>query len=316
MNGGLLIVALTFVFVILAGFLAFFFYETYNKKKTLRERIKNEATLGQSESVSTDHKWIEILVRMTNRLGEFLKPKSDAEISKFRIRLLRAGYYGENNYVVFFGSKIIMAFLFITIFAIIKITVLKIMPAQQVLTLAFISVAAGYYLPDYYLYRRTQDRKRKIFEGFPDALDLMVVCVEAGMGLDAAIKRVGDEMALRNKILSDEFRLLSLELRAGKPRGDALRNLAMRTDLEDVSSLVTLLIQTERFGTRVAQALRVHSDAMRTKRYQRAEEIAAKLPVKILFPLVLFILPAQLLTLLGPAVIKFYRIVLKGTLEW
>ncbi len=316
MNGGLLIAASTFVFVILVGFLAFFFYETYNKKKTLRERIKNEATPEQNESVSADRRWIEILLRMTNRLGESLKPKNDAEISKIRNRLLKAGYYGESNHVVFFGSRIIMAFLFITMFATIKITALKTLPAQQVLALAFLSVAAGYYLPDYYLYRRTQDRKRKIFEGFPDALDLMVVCVEAGMGLDAAIKRVGDEMALRNKILSDEFRLLSLELRAGKPRADALRNLAMRTDLEDVSSLVTLLIQTERFGTRVAQALRVHSEAMRTKRYQRAEEIAAKLPVKILFPLVVFILPAQLLTLLGPAVIKFYRIILKGTLQW
>ena len=316
MNGGLLIAALTFVLVILAGFLAFFFSEISKKKKVLRDRIKKEATSEQSESISKDQRWMGILLRTTKRLGESLKPKSETAISEIRKKLLRAGYYEENNYIVLLGSRVITAFVFLVIFTLIKIYAMKTLPAQQVLFFAIFSVAAGFYLPDYYLYRRTRDRKRKIFEGFPDALDLMVVCVEAGMGLDAAIKRVGDEMALKNKVLSDEFRMLSLELRAGKPRADALRSLAIRTDLEDVSSLVTLLIQTERFGTRVAQALRVHSDSMRTKRYQRAEEIASKLPVKILFPLVLFILPAQLLTLLGPAAIKFYRIIMKGTLEW
>ena len=315
MNGGLLIAALAFVLVILAGVLLFFFTELYKKKKNLRERITKEATPEASESFSRDRQWMGILLRTINKLGESLKPKSEAAISQIR-KLVRAGYYGENNYVVLLGSRIVMAFFFIMIFMIIKITVLKTLPAQQTLLYAISSVVAGFYLPDYYLYRRIKDRKKKIFEGFPDALDLMVVCVEAGMGLDAAIKRVGDEMVLKNKVLSDEFRILSLELRAGKQRADALRNLAMRTDLEDVSSLVTLLIQTERFGTRVAQALRVHSDSMRTKRYQRAEEIAAKLPVKILFPLVIFILPAQLLALVGPAAIKFYRIITKGTLQW
>lgn len=316
MNDGLLITSSIFVLVILLGFLVFFFSELFKKKKALRDRLKKETTPEQSESISKDGRWKGILLRTTSRLGESLKPKSETEISKIRKKLLRAGYYEEYNYIVLLGSKVVTAIILVTIFAIIKITFLKTLPPQQVLSLAILSVVAGFYLPDYYIYRRTRDRKRKIFEGFPDALDLMVVCVEAGMGLDAAIKRVGDEMALRNKVLSDEFRTLSLELRAGKPRADALRSLAMRTDLEDVSSLVTLLIQTERFGTRVAQALRVHSDAMRTKRYQRAEELASKLPVKILFPLVLFILPAQLLTLLGPAVIKFYRVIMKGTLEW
>ena len=184
---------------------------------------------------------------------------------------------------------------------------LKALPAQHFLVLVIFFAAAGFYLPDVFLYRRSQIRKKKIFEGFPDALDLMVVCVEAGMGLDAAIKRVGDEMAIKSKVLSEEFRMLSLELRAGKPRADALRNLAMRTDLEDVASLVTLLIQTDKFGTRVAQALRVHSDAMRTKRYQRAEEIAGKLPVKMVFPLIFFIFPSLFVTIIGPAVIRIYR---------
>jgi tight adherence protein C len=226
------------------------------------------------------------------------------------MRLVRAGYYGKNDPVVLYGSKTVMAVLLLFIFVIIRFTALPALPAQKFLALLMIFAIAGFYLPDYYLYRRTRDRKRKNFEGFPDALDLMVVCVEAGMGLDAAIKRVGDEMTLKNKVLSDEFRILSLELRAGKPRADALRNLAMRTDLEDVSSLVTLLIQTDRFGTRVAQALRVHSDAMRTKRYQRAEEAAAKLPVKMVFPLIVFIFPSLFVTIIGPGIIRIYRTLL------
>ena len=137
-----------------------------------------------------------------------------------------------------------------------------------------------------------------------------MVCVEAGVGLDAAINRVGEEMRLSNKVLSEEFRLLSLELRAGKTRRDALRNLAMRTDLEDVSSFVTLLIQTDKFGTSVAQAVRVQSDSMRRKRFQRAEEMAAKLPVKLVFPLILFIFPALFIVVLGPAAIRIFRTLL------
>jgi tight adherence protein C len=147
-------------------------------------------------------------------------------------------------------------------------------------------------------------------EGLPEALDMMVVCVEAGMGLDAAINRVGEEIALSNKVVGEEFRLLSLELKVGKQRKDALRSLAMRTDLEDVNSLVTLLIQTERFGTSIGQSLRVHSDSMRVKRQQKAEEIAAKLPVKLLIPLILFIFPSLFVTILGPAVIRIIRILI------
>ena len=228
-------------------------------------------------------------------------------------RFLRAGYHGENDAVNYFGAKAFLAICLPALAVILKFAVMKAMPAQQFLMLLAFSVLAGFYLPDYYLYAKTRERKKKILEGFPDALDLMVVCVEAGMALDAAIKRVGDEMSLKNKELSDEFKMLSLELRGGKARPDALRNLAMRTDLDDVVGLVTLLVQTDRFGTRVAQALRVHSDSMRSKRYLRAEEMAAKIPVKILFPLVLFILPALVMTLLGPGVIKFYRIIVKGS---
>lgn len=316
MDRGLLIAFLTFLLVVLLALIIFYYSNLRDKKSDISQRIRKETQPDQPEGISRSRQWKVSFLGMISRFGEMVKPKKDAEVSKIRTKLMQAGYYGENGPMAFFGSKIFTALLFSVLCLIMRVMVLQTLPAQQFLLLIIFSVAAGLYLPDYYLYQKKKERKRQIFEGFPDALDLMVVCVEAGMGLDAAFKRVGDEMASKNKVLSEEFKLLSLELRAGKARADTLRNLAMRTDLEDVSSLATLLIQTDRFGTRIAQALRVHSDSMRTKRYQRAEEIAAKLPVKILFPLVLFILPTIVITMTGPAMIKFYRIMMRGTLEW
>jgi len=170
----------------------------------------------------------------------------------------------------------------------------------------------GYYFPDLWLRFKIARRKEVILKAFPDALDLLVVCVEAGMGLDSAINRVAKEIKLNYKVLSDELTLYNLELRAGKLRKDALKNLAMRTDLDEVNNLVTLLIQTDKFGTSVAQALTVYSDTMRTQRYQRAEEMAAKIPVKLIFPLILFIFPSLFVAILGPAAINIYKVLIKG----
>ncbi len=307
MDNGLLIAGLIFVLVMLAGFLAIYFSNLYKKRKGISERIRKEATPETEEGSSANSKWKEFILGSLSGFGEVFRPKQGADVSRTRKKLMMAGYQGDNSHVVLFGSKAFAALFLLTLSVIIGLTVLKALPVQHFLMLMIFSTAVGFFLPDLYLQRKTHARKRKIFEGFPDALDLMVVCVEAGMGLDAAIKRVGDEIVLKNKVLSDEFRILSLELRAGKARADALRNLASRTDLEDISSLVTLLIQTDRFGTRIAQALRVHSDAMRTKRYQRAEEMAAKLPVKMVFPLIFFIFPSLFVAIIGPGIIKIYR---------
>ena len=151
-----------------------------------------------------------------------------------------------------------------------------------------------------------------IVNGFPDALDLMVVCVEAGMGLDSAITRVAREIGLSNKVLSDELNIYNLEMRGGKLRRDALKNLALRTDVPEVNNLATLLIQTDKFGTSIGQALKVYSDTMRVQRFQRAEERAAKIPVKLIFPLILFIFPSLFVVILGPAVINIYKVFIKG----
>ena len=184
----------------------------------------------------------------------------------------------------------------------------KILDPTKSLAICLFLAVVGLYLPNLlWLRLKIARRKKKISEGIPDALDLLVVCVEAGMGLDSAIYRVGEESTLTNKPLADELKFYNLEMRAGKSRKDALRDLALRVELEEVRSLVTLLIQAEKFGTSVAQSLRIYSDAFRTKRFQRAEEIAAKLPVKLIFPLMFFIMPSLFVVLIGPAVMSIYQ---------
>ena len=230
------------------------------------------------------------------------------DYSGMRIRFLRGGLRGANVTAVFWGTKAFLAVCMLVCFLFLRMGVIA--GLSPLVTLAFCAylVFFGFYLPDIWLRVRTARRKKRIFNGLPDALDLLVVCVEAGMGLDAAINRVGEEIRLSDRELSDELRLLNLELRAGKARQEALRNLARRVNLEDMNSLVTLLVQTDRFGTSVAQALRVYSDTFRTKRFQAAEELAAKLPVKLLFPLIFFIFPALFVAILGPAAISVIQV--------
>jgi tight adherence protein C len=228
------------------------------------------------------------------------------------MKFLKAGLRGARVPMIYWGIKCSLVAVSVILFVILKMTVLKIldMPSSLLITvfLAFFS----FYLPDIWLQIKIQRRRERILEGLPDALDLLVVCVEAGMGIDSAFERVGREIELSNKTLSDELKFLNLEQRAGKSRQEALRNLSTRIDLEELRSLVTLLIQTDQFGTSVVQALRVYSDSFRTARFQRAEEIAAKLPVKLVFPCILFIFPALFVAILGPAVIRIYQVLLNS----
>jgi tight adherence protein C len=240
--------------------------------------------------------------------GGLTRPKENgSEASALRSLFLKAGIRHPSAAAVFWGAKVLFAvalpFLSFFVQAFAESGFLRF----QVLLIMGVLALLGFYLPDFYLMLRIRLRKEKIVKGFPDALDLLVVCVEAGMGLDAAINRVAEEIQLSSQVISDEFKILNLELRAGKSRIDALRNLGIRTDVEDVRSFATLLIQTDRFGTSVAQALRVHSDSMRTRRYQKAEELAAKLPVKMMFPLIFFIFPAIFVIVVGPAAIQIYQ---------
>jgi tight adherence protein C len=235
------------------------------------------------------------------RLGT-MAPHSPSEMGKLQRRLVNAGYRGSEALAVFFGIRVGLALLLFAMCA----TPILIAPN---LVMAIGACGVGYVLPSMVLGRIAKKRQHRIRLGLPDALDLMVVSVEAGLGLDQAIQRVADEMAFAHPDLADELRLINLELRAGKARSEALHNLGVRTGVDDVESLVAMLVQTDKFGTSVAQSLRVHSDTLRTKRRQRAEEAAAKTGVKMVFPLVFCVFPAVWVVTIGPAIIKFVQVV-------
>jgi len=247
----------------------------------------------------------ESLKRSFKRLGKYA-PTSPAEMGKLKARLVCAGYRGSEALPVFIGARVgcgLFAFGLMSSGLI----------GRPNLLMALGGAALGYVLPSMVLARMAKKRQHKIRLSLADALDLLVVSVEAGLGLDQALQRVGEELAFAHKDLSDELRLVNLELRAGKARSEALRNLADRTGVDDLSSLAAMLIQTDKFGTSVAQSLRVHSETLRTKRRQRAEEAAAKTGVKMVFPLVFCIFPAIWVVTIGPAAIKFVQVLFPMT---
>ncbi|MGA3197486.1 MAG: type II secretion system F family protein [Terriglobales bacterium] len=232
-------------------------------------------------------------------------PVSPANVSKTRAWLIQAGYRDAKHLSIYRGLRVLCAAV-----AIIAVVLVSGFSSPLLLLGVF---AFGFFIPRFLLKRKMKERQLRIRLGLPDALDLTVICVEAGLPLDQAMSRVGSDLSHAHPELSDELRLFDLETRAGKPRAEALRNLAARTGVEDVRSLVGTLIQTDRFGTSVAQALRVHSDSLRTERRQRAEEQAAKTTVKMIIPLVLFVMPSLIFVTVGPAVIQLMRLLLPIT---
>jgi len=230
-----------------------------------------------------------------------LVPRSPKDMSSLRRQLVRAGYYTMTPVAVYTIAQLVSPI----VLGLLPFTFL---PLNQAWILAGIFAILGYLLPGLILGRIITKRQKMIQNGLPDALDLMIVCLEAGSALDQAILKVSDELELAYPALAEELRLVITETRAGKPRIEAFRNLAARTGVEDVRSLVAMLVQTDKFGTSVSQALRTHAEVSRTKRRQRAEEKAAKIGVKLVFPLVFCLFPAFFVVTLGPAVIKFMRI--------
>lgn len=240
------------------------------------------------------------LVGLFKRIGEKV-PRSPKEMGSLRLRLVQAGYRREEALTIFFGMRVLFA---IALFLFFSTPII----ARPNTMMALGGLGVGYVLPGMILARLAKRRAHRIRLSLADALDLLVVSVEAGLGLDQALSRVGAELAFAHPELSEELKLINLELRAGKARSEALRNLADRTGVDDLSALVTMLIQTDKFGTSVAQSLRVYSETLRTKRRQRAEEAAAKTGVKMVFPLVFCIFPAIWVVTIGPAAIKFVTV--------
>jgi tight adherence protein C len=249
-----------------------------------------------------------IFLTLFTSIGTRLSPRESLDYSDVRLKFLRAGLRGENVATAFLGAKIYMAIFCIIIFMVSNILFYKVLDKAVFMGLTVAIGVLGFYLPNIWLYLKSNSRRDKIVEGLPDALDLLGLCIEAGMGWDSAISRVAGELSMVNPVLSEELKLMNLELRAGKARVDALRNLALRTRSSEINNLVTLLIQTDQFGTSLVDAIRVYSDSYRTKRFQKAEEVAAKLPVKLIFPLGVFIFPSMLIVILGPPFISMYRV--------
>ncbi len=256
--------------------------------------------VGDTTAIVDEQPRFEKVVGALKRMGTRV-PRSPSEMGKLRLRLVQAGFRGDEALAVFFGIRLVAA---LAAFALIATPVF----IRPNVPFAVGACGLAYILPGIVLARLARRRQHRLSLALPDALDLLVVSVEAGLGLDQAIQRVGDEIEFAHPELAAELRLVNLELRAGKARAEALHNLSDRTGVEDISSLVAMLIQTDRFGTSIAKSLRVHSDTLRTKRRQRAEEAAAKTGVKMVFPLVFCIFPAIFVVTIGPAAIKFVQV--------
>jgi tight adherence protein C len=277
------------------------------RRSRVRERLQSEtkvAEQAQPRSQTATPLDIEFLPKavvdsVEDKLG--IK-KGSAKVNELKKSLIQAGIYHDLAPSIYFGLKLGLT---------VALPVLAMpfvfgrgWPAVVLLVIFFGLLALGYFMPSLILSHLVETRQRKIKEGLPDALDLLVVCVEAGQGLNAAMKRVSDDLNLSNPILAREMSMVNLEMSAGLEREQALRNLADRTGVDDVASLASMLIQADRFGTSLAQSLKVQSETLRTTRRQRLEELAAKTPVKLVFPLLLFIFPALMVVIIGPAAIR------------
>ncbi len=227
-----------------------------------------------------------------------LMPKSPKDMSLLRRRLTAAGYGSMTSVIVFSTVRVALP-------VVIALVAVSTFGLRRGILVAVLGAGLGFMVPDFWLSRATKQRQKLIRNGLPDALDLLIVCLEAGSSIDQAILKASEELEVAHPELAYELKLVTTETRAGKPRLEALKNFAERTKVDDVRSLVTMLVQTERFGTSLSQALRTHAETSRTKRRQRAEERAQKVGVKMVFPLVFFLFPALYIVILGPAVVKF-----------
>jgi tight adherence protein C len=292
------------IFVVVAAFVLGL--ATALRTEPARQRL--QALAGDAPAPSG--RWLEKLARATRPISRLAGPEEGFERSNVKLRFANAGIRNPAAPTAFFGIKTLLTLgLPLAVFAATALTGAA-LKGNKLLLVLLVAAAIGYYLPNMVLSRLVEKRQREIFENFPDALDLMTICVEAGLGTEAAMVRVAEDMQFKSPALADEMRLVNLELRAGGDRERALRNLSIRTGVEEVDGFVSMINQAERFGTSIATSLRIQSDLLRTRRRQRAEEAAAKIALKLLFPLIFCIFPSLMVVLLGPAMIQVYRVLL------
>lgn len=278
-------------------------------RQRLRQSVTNRRALRAPKQVpaSQGSTWHAVL----SSLSRLSVPAGAWQGSERRLKFIRAGYREASAAQAYYAFKTTFALVLPLLLALVLMIWWPATPYPRQAMYVVVLAAAGYYLPDVFLRFRTNQRGKDMRDTLPDLIDLLVICTESGLGMDAAINRVSQEIARSSKILAEEFYLAALEIRAGAGRSTALKNLALRVDLEDLHSLVSMLVQADRFGTSLADSLRIQSEVMRTKRMQRAEEIAAKVPVKMLIPLIFFIFPSLLMVLIGPAVLQISAIFAK-----
>jgi tight adherence protein C len=295
----MLLLSLAGLFVCVAIIAAFATSQVLSWAAPERKRLRDLAYAGPTGVLRHEAALTDSPGETLGNLSRLL-PKSPREMGRLRRQLAAAGRYDLQAAAYYsaakFGGPVVLALL-----------ALLTLGLSEGWMLALVGALLGYVLPDFIVKRMAARHAKRIENGLPDALDLLIICIEAGSSLDQSIVKASDELAVSHPALASELRMVTTEIRAGKPRLEAFRNFAERTQVEDVRSLVTMLVQTDRFGTSIAQALRVHADTSRTKRRQRAEERAAKIGVKLVFPLVLCIFPAVYIVCIGPAVIAVYR---------
>lgn len=283
-----------------------------NRNEAVKRRLGGMAAQPDVEAQGLEDKaeWHARVVKVAGPMARLSAPKEGWEASSLRVRFMQAGLREASWPAVFFAAKTLLALGLPALLMLYISASHRPLQLNQGVMLLFVLLLIGYYLPNMLLSRAVSRRRNNLQNALPDALDLMIVCVEAGLGLDAAMNRTAGEIGLRSEALSDELNLLALELRMGVKREHALQNLALRSGVDDMSSFVSMLVQADRFGTNVAEALRVQAETMRTHRRLRAEERAAKIPLKLLFPLIFFIFPSLMVVLMGPAMISVYRVLL------
>ena len=277
--------------------------QTAAEKDPMTLRLRQLRTAGGAAPRSGYGEAPPLMLGLLARLGGFL-PARDGR-NALRTGLVRAGFRAPNAMTVFLGTKLMLACALPLLWLLFAGSTGRAIGNSLLLTVVWAGV--GFYLPTLYVGYRQKERYTEIMSALPDALDLMVVCVEAGLGMTAALQRVSTELRVGSKAISDEFALVHQQMQTGVSRTDSLRNLAQRTGVEDLYALVAMLIQTDRLGTSVAHALRAHAEGMRVKRRQRAEQMARKAAIKLAFPLVFLVLPALLIIILGPAAFELMK---------